>query len=73
MPWHQGGFKGVPYKHLTQSSFIFAILPFFGVGELDIHITVHRVQLAMIFHAPFELDNDVLSCQLLEEGLWVDL
>ena len=27
----------------------------------------------MVFHAPFELDNDVFSSQVLKEGFWIDL
>jgi len=63
----------VPYKYFAQGSFILPVFPFFGVGELDVHVTVHGIQSAVVFHAPFEFYDDVFSRQVLKEGFWIDL
>ena len=63
----------VPYKHFPQSSFILPVFPFFGVGELHIHVAVQGIQSAVVFHAPFELYDDVFSSQILKKGFWIDL
>ncbi len=39
--------------------------------DLEIHIVVHRDQVPLVLHAPFQLDNYWLSSQLFEEGLRV--
>jgi len=38
---------------------------------LKIHIVVHGDQVALIFHAPFQLNDNGLAGELLEEGLRV--
>ena len=49
-----------------------ALNEFDGVLQLDIHVRVYRHEEPAVLHAPFQLHCNFLSCQLLQEWLWMD-
>jgi hypothetical protein len=39
--------------------------------NLQIHVAIHRDQNSLVHHAPLELNDYRLPCELIEEGLWI--
>lgn len=54
-------FSHPPYQDLSQCAGAHAVDELLGVGELNVHVQIHRNQAALVLGvAPFEADNDVL-------------
>lgn len=59
-------------EHFAEMTRLGAADKLVRVGELEVHVRVDRDEVALVLHAPLELDDDGLAREAGEEGLRVE-
>ena len=59
-------------ERLADVTLAFAVDPLLRIEELQIHVAVEGDECALVFHAPFKLDNHGLVDQVNQEGLRIN-
>eukprot|EP00413_Alexandrium_margalefii_P049895 CAMPEP_0204610702 /NCGR_PEP_ID=MMETSP0661-20131031/61642_1 /ASSEMBLY_ACC=CAM_ASM_000606 /TAXON_ID=109239 /ORGANISM="Alexandrium margalefi, Strain AMGDE01CS-322" /LENGTH=94 /DNA_ID=CAMNT_0051622523 /DNA_START=677 /DNA_END=961 /DNA_ORIENTATION=- len=58
-------------EDLAQVAAEAAVDPLLGVQQLQVHVGVDGLEGALVLHAPLQLRQDQLPCEVVEEGLGV--
>ena len=61
----------LPNKDLSEVSRAVSVDVLFGVGQLEVHVSVGGDEISLVFVTPFQLDHHGFAGQVVEERLGV--